>query len=592
MNAALTQELVTLAQQVAGTPHGQRQSLYQEAADRLRMSLATLHRHLKLVTVGSSRKQREDAGCSALGFNEAQLISAYWQETRRKTGKRLASLKQVLEVMRSNDLVQAAVIDHDTGEWSPLSESAVARALKAYKLHPEQLERPSPKVSLKSAHPNHVWQIDPSLCVLYYLPKERGGALEWIQNDEVYKNKPGNAKKIELCRVWRYVVTDHCSGLIHVHYVPGAESGQNLVDAFITACQKSEHPSDPFHGLPRIVMVDPGSANTGAVFKNLCRLLDVEVWVNQPHQPWAKGQVEKANDIVECNFESRLRFLKNPIRSIDELNAAAGVWERWFNAHETHRRHGQTRYAVWQRITNDQLRLAPAAELMREVATSAPETRKITPQLTVNWRGREFDVREVPGVMVGEQLQLVRNPWRDTDTAQVLYKDADGHDVLLVVTAIARDDFGFRDTAALIGDEFKAHKDTLADTHRKQLEQLVTQTTHADDAKIARKQKVVPFGGDINPMKPMTDAPLPDYLPKRGTEHQLTFPTIEAATLSLFDAAKSLAAMLGDGWMGEQHYKWLMQRFPDGVKEDALPGIAAQLRGGAVALRSVKGGEL
>lgn len=590
MNAALTQELVALAQQAAATQHGHRQGLYQEAAARLGMSLATLHRQLKLVTVGAGRKQRADAGSSALGFNEAQLISAYWQETRRKTGKRLASLKQVLEDLRSNGLVGAAVIDHDTGEWMPLSESTVARALKAYKLHPDQLERPAPKVSLKSAHPNHVWQIDPSLCVLYYLPKDAGAALQWISNDEVYKNKPGNAKKIELQRVWRYVVTDHCSGLIHVHYVPGAESGQNLVDAFITACQKSDHPSDPFHGLPRIVMVDPGSANTGAIFQNLCRQLGVEVWVNQPHQPWAKGQVEKANDIVECHFESRLRFLKQPITSIAELNDAAGAWERWFNAHETHRRHGQTRYAMWQRITNEQLRLAPPAELMRAIATSAPETRKITPQLTVNWRSQEFDVRDIPGVMVGEQLQLVRNPWRDADTAQVLYKDADGRDVLQVVTAIEKDEFGFRDTAALIGDEFKAHKDTVADTHRKQLEQLVTQTTSADDAKLARKQKVVPFGGNIDPMKPMTDVPLPDYLPKRGTEHQLTLPTIETATLNLVDAARALSVQMGSDWK-PAHYQWLEQRYPDGVKEDAIPGIAQQLRGGATTLRAVKGGD-
>src|SRR5690606_12990826 len=152
-------------------------------------------------------------------------------------------------------------VDLDTGEFTPLCTESIGRALRRYGVHPDQLSQPTPKSHLRSEHPNHVWQIDPSLCVLYYLPTQAGECLQVMDEAKFYKNKPANFRRIEKERVWRYVITDHTSGVIYVQYVLGAESGRNLVDAFIGAAQK-RGPADPFHGIPRAVMVDPGSANT------------------------------------------------------------------------------------------------------------------------------------------------------------------------------------------------------------------------------------------------------------------------------------------------------------------------------------------
>src|SRR5690625_6836752 len=93
-------------------------------------------------------------------------------ESCRANGKRLASIENALEVLRSNNMVRAERVDISTGEVLPLSVSAVSRGLTRHGLHPDQLNQPSPKVQMSSRHPNHVWQIDPSLCVLYYLPKK------------------------------------------------------------------------------------------------------------------------------------------------------------------------------------------------------------------------------------------------------------------------------------------------------------------------------------------------------------------------------------------------------------------------------------
>ena len=93
----------------------------------------------------------------------------------------------------------------NTGEIRPYSASSVERALRAENLHPEQLRRPKPVVQLQSLYPNHVWQIDPSLCVLYYLKEndDGGNGLNVMEKERFYKNKPSNVKSIEPQRVWR-----------------------------------------------------------------------------------------------------------------------------------------------------------------------------------------------------------------------------------------------------------------------------------------------------------------------------------------------------------------------------------------------------
>lgn len=580
MNAAITERLVGIAQQSRAMPRGGRSEYYAQVADELGMSVATLHRKLNEVSVRPARKRRNDAGKIVMSFEEAQLVSSVLTESMRRNGKRLMCIQQALETLISNGRISTVRVDKETGEVCRLSVSTVARALRLYKLHPDQLAAPAPVTELQSLHPNHCWQIDPSLCVLYYLKSEADAnrGLRVMDADEFYKNKPKNLARISQERVWRYVVTDHTSGTCYVEYVLGAESGENLANVFIHAIQKrGEH--DPFHGVPFIVMVDPGSANTGAVFKNLCRSLQVHVQVNKPGNPRAKGQVEKTNDLVETKFESGLKFIA--VNSLEELNQAVWRWMRVFNGTSIHSRTGQTRYGVWLQITQGQLRTAPDEATCRELAHSAPENRTVTPKLTISFKGDEYDVSpliESAGLIVGQKVMVVRNPWRP-NAAQIVAVDEDGREVFHVVEKVERNEFGFREGAPVICESYSRHADTSAQRNAKDIEMLVMGADTLAGAALARKGKGLAFNGELDPYKPVTDTVLPAYLPKRGTAMHVPNPTqIEIKPLTHTQAAMQLRPMLGRPVTAEDRAR-LAEWYPQGVLEEQLQEVADRLEG-------------
>lgn len=522
MSAALTERLVTIGQQYRALPRGQKTEYLRQCAGEIGISPATLHRKLNGVIVREQRKQRCDAGTTALSRKDATMISAVLMESMRRNGKRLMCVEQAITTLEANGKINTRVIDMETGEVTRLSPTTISRALRLYKLHPDQLMAPAPVTEMQSLHPNHVWQIDASLCVLYYLRREADAnhGLQVMDAKEFYKNKPRNLAKVEMDRVWRYVVTDHYSDTYYIEYVLGAESGENLANIFIHATQK-RHEHDPFHGVPFMAMLDPGSANTGAVFKNLCRSLQVHVQINRPGNPRAKGQVEKGNDNVERKFESGLKF--RSVDSLAELNAEAWRWMRVFNATATHTRHKRTRYGVWLSINQDQLRIGPDEAICRELAHTAPESRVVTPKMTVSFRGKEFDVSpliESAGLIVGDKVMMVRNPWR-AEAAQVVMTDAEGHEVFHVVEPVLRNEVGFREGSVVIGERYARHADTQAQRNAKDIEMLATGTTSLEDAAAARKGKALAFNGEIDPFLPVTNTVLPAYLPKRGSEINL-----------------------------------------------------------------------
>jgi transposase InsO family protein len=578
MGAVLTEQLVAVAQAARKAGYGGKGAIYDAACRDLGISNATLQRKLKEVAVMTRRKRRSDAGHSALTREEAMVISAALMESTRKQGKRLYSVADAIETLRANGMIRAEYMDTSTGELRPLSESTVHRALRLYGLHPDQLLAPAPVTELASEHPNHVWQIDASLCVLYYLKPSadaRTNGLRVMDHAEFYKNKPKNVARIAADRVWSYEITDHTSDWIYVEYVMGAESGENLCSVLINAMQERGG-ADLLHGVPRILMLDAGSANTAAMTRNLCRSLGIELEVHKVGNARATGQVENSRNIIERKFEPGLKF--QPVASLDELNALAKKWRMHFNATAVHRRHKRTRSQVWMAIRADQLIKAPSIEVCRELAVATPESRKVTPKLRVSFQGREYDVSTVPGVMVGEKVMVTRNPWRD-DAAQVVLVGEDGHEVFHVVSEVQKNEFGFSTDAACIGENYKRHADTPAQTALKQIEQLVTGTDSQAAAEAARKAKALPFGGRLDPYKHIDDATLPTYMPRRGTAHDLVAPQVELPRLSHVEAAKQLKPRVvaaGGEWK-QEHFKWLVQRYSDGVPQEQLDAIVAEL---------------
>lgn len=592
LSPIIIDRVLLATRQAMALPHGQQRVPYQAAADELGVSYQTLMRWRNEVALVPGRKRRSDSGQITLARSEAEIISAFMQESHRRNGKRLASVELAVTALRANGLIKAEAVDAKTGEISLLSISTISRALRTYGLHPDTLNRAAPAISLSSKHPNHVWQIDASLCVLYYLKRsadQRKNGLQVMEHKDFYKNKPANVAKIENDRVWRYAISDHASGHIYVEYVYGAESGENLCTIFINAMLPRE--GEPMYGVPFVAMLDPGSANTGAVFKNLCKALHVRVQINEVGSPRAKGQVEKAHDQIEKSFESGLKFVA--VQSLDELNAAAAKWRRWFNGTSIHTRHGKTRYAAWMGISPEQLQIPPPLEVLRELAADEPKTRLVNDLLQVSYRGSKFDVSMVPGIQNGGKVLVCRNPWRP-EAAQVVTVDIERNDVYYVIEAVGKDQNGFDENAIPIGERFARHADTPAQTASKSIEKLLMGAETLEEAAAARKGKKLAFDGAVDPWKHMDNAleNAPAYLPRRGTELETAGPgvvanrsldvpaslVIEARSLNLVQLVGRLASAMPGEWSPE-HYQRISNWYPAGAPESEIGAIVDRLKG-------------
>ena len=575
-----TIEVVLAAVRAADTAgHGGKTSIYKEAAQKLGISLSQFHRHRKELTVSDKqRKQRSDAGKTSLTREEALTISGVVMKTlRQQSNRKLGSVEKVIKTLRDNGLIKAERLDPKTGELIQLSVSAIQRALRSYNLHPEQLLKPTAHTTLASKHPNHVWQIDASLCVLYYLKPgtKAGDGLQVMDRKEFYKNKPGNVQRVMADRVWSYEITDHTTGWIYVQYVMGAESGENLCSVLINAMQERGGP-DVLHGVPKVLYMDKGSANTSAMAKNLCKALGIQAIAHAPGNARATGQVENARKLIEEQFEFGLRF--SPVADLDELNALAKRWRSVFNARQKHRRHGLTRTAAWLKIKESQLVKAPSIEVCRDLATTGPVERKVTAGHYghyINLDGKQYDVSHLD-VETGQKLQITRNPWRD-NAAQALMTGDNGYEVQHVLPLITKDEFGFPEEAPVIGESFKAPAESTGQKALKEIDQLMTGTTSVEAAEKAIKNKEIPLGGRFDPFISLDTEQLPEYMPKRGTEHDLKAPKVETPNLSVTQLAKRLSKKFGADWKPE-NFAWLKQRYPEGAQESELDDIEQQLR--------------
>ena len=579
MSAAHTDYLIDVARASAEARHGEKGAIYAAAAKHLSISVAELHRRLNAVTVRPKRKQRADAGTSAMSHDEAMTVAGYVQEHIRRNGKRIKSVDQAVAELRANGRITAGRLNPATGEWKPLTTSAILRALSAYGLHPSQISQPDPVTALESPHPNWCHQVDASLCVIFKMPAENGRRVVEVRGQDAYKNKLREFARIEHLLVQRYLITDHASGALRVFFGLGGESAEGLVDALISAW--IEQPGCPMHGAPSVLMLDQASANRSAMVRNLAHSLDIRLSYTMPGNPRSKGQVEGAHNIFERGFESGLKLVPE-VADISQLQALGDTWVHWYNGTQVHSRHGMTRYEAWQTITASQLRrIDTDAAGLRRLARSDPLHPKVTPYLTVKFEGAEWDVSSVPEVLVGQKLAVCRSGY-DTESALVIRIGDEGRETLHPVPKVRTNALGFREGAARIGEDFKRKPDTPVQTAKKRLELLATGADTLDAAKKSRKANAVPFGGTIDPHQQAKQYEPPAWLPKQGTAMGLTPPSIAAPPLSVAAACKALMARLGPAWPADG-YQELSRRYPGGQVPDAdLDAIEADLRAGKV----------
>ncbi|TCS38499.1 integrase-like protein [Paucimonas lemoignei] len=571
---AIQDYLRALGAALKAAKHGDRAALIERAVADLSLSRASVFRKLGELGFEAERKPRADKGKSGLTQEEGQTIAAYLMAGTRANGKRIVSVEQALADLRANGKIRAENIDPSTGAVSQLSATTVTRKLREWGLHPDQLNRPAPHVEMASLHPNHVWQIDASVCVLFYLPK-RG--LQVMSDKEFYKNKPQNFEKIKNDRVIRYTCTDHTTGAVQVRYYAGAETGLNLADFFIHCIQKKEHAQEPIHGVPFILMDDAGSANTSHLFNNLLDRLNVRHLTHAPGNPRASGSVERAQNLVECHFESRLGVGRQ-IESLDELNELAGTWARWFNGTKQHSRHGHTRYGLWQTIRAEQLRVAPSREICQLLLSTKPETRKVDGNLRISYAlkgqpSRQYSVAHVPNVMVGEKLTVCINPY-SVPAINVIEKGADGAEIFFECQPLEVNEYGYTEAAVIIGEGYKSTAATPADTGRKEATKEAYGVSTIEEAEAKRRAKARPFE-DVDAVSYLKEETVATYTSRKGTDMDVASPRLEEKPMTHTKAAMELVRRGLE--MSPERHRLLKQWYPDGVPESELDALQARM---------------
>lgn len=549
------------AERLESCAHSGKKALVAEACAELGgISPATFYRWAEPHLV-SGRKRRSDAGALALTREEAEIVSAALMEGFRQNNRKVIAVKRMVEDLRANGKIMAGRVDTETGEISELSDSSIHRALRHYNLHPEQLRRPTPHVPLSSPYPNHTWQVDASVCLIFYLP---GGGTEIVELDQAvhYKNKPENEKAIELFRVIRYVVHDHCSGVDRWRYYPHAETGEHTVRFLAWAMAPKNNSSDPFHGRPEFLMFDPGATSSGLV-KRFCRRLEITPIVNKRRNPRAKGGVEKGNHLVELVFEGPLKFQRHTIRNFDDLNKLAQMYQLHWNATAKHSRHGMSRFGKWVTIPADKLVVTPDEAVLLSLATEEPIRRTVTGDLAVSFKGRTWFVGDVPGIQVKGHVFVHWHPFL-AETAMAVVEDEDGREHHHALPEITYDANGFPSNAREIGKEFHGQKDTVLETNRKHVARIASGAGGVEEDEKARAAKgYVPFGGEIDTFKTARETPLPAWLPKRGTALEVDPVIVHEIPYTFAEAAMQVRAALGDAY-GAEHVGWLRRSFGDG----------------------------
>lgn len=595
-------------------PHRERGAYIGRQAEMLGVSASTLYRRLeKQAAWSSGRKTRADCGASRVSLDEATTIAALKRETMRQNGKRLMSTQLAAQLAREGGLNVAA------------STSSVDRVLRQRGLTAERIDRPTPAIEQRSLHPNHVMMVDPSLCLVYYVR----GKQSVIDEREFYKNKLDKIAEIK-DKVWRYVAADHYSNtIIFRYYAARGENQQSLFEFLMYAW--AQQPERTAHGVPMILMMDAGSANTARAIENLCKSLSVELIINEPGNPRAKGGVEKAQDMIERNFESLLRL--QAFDGVEALNAHAHQWQELFNCNmlpgldlrlmRQGLREKAVRTDLWLTIKPEQLRACPPVALCAYLMQGATQTRTVDGRMRITYQhpARKekliYDLRGVSAIQPRDKVEVLPIAYGTAGEVIVRVRDYKGEIVEHVIAPIM--DWtaaGFRESSPIIGQEYKALPKTDMERATEALERAAYgidadgQVRDRDAIADARKRRERPFAhlNEGNGLRPFDTLHGHDHrlnIPRRSTALEVDLPQVIGAiersnedakrasgyahgtanqyhgaaehVYTVVQAAQLLRDRAGEAWDGGWFTR-LADAYPQGVPESQLDNALAMLK--------------
>lgn len=566
-DVAQTMYLARLSERLQAAGHGMRGELLAEASTWLGCSVQTVYARLKDTgLVRSGRKLRSDKGDSLVSRDEVIAVAGLMAATWRANGKELLSVGDAIDMAVANGLLHTRI-----------SDERMLRLMRIHGCHPTQLQQASPHVTMRSLHPNHVWQLDASICVLYRL---KNGRTSVMDQRKFNARKPRDLAAILNERILRYAVTDHASGAVYARYYQASGEDQHTLFDFLMAAFTARA-DNQMHGVPWLLVWDAGSANQAHAIQTLLTSLAIRHWAHVPGNPRAKGQVECTHNVIERKFEGRLAFVRT--ESVEQLNGRLDLWLTDFNGNAKHSRHGHSRWGVWQTIKQEQLRLAPAIELCRELLYSKPVERKVSGNLTISYtcKGHEpaqYSVAAVAGVRAGEQVTVMVNPYRAPNIF-VVGVDDQGATRYTECLPEALDTFGFPMASPIFGESYKSMADTDIDTTRKEVFQAAYGESDRNDAATARAKGRVAFDGKVDPFKDVAEraAKVPSFMQRRGTALDLPLTAqVDLKPLSHVQALMELNARL-DRPMLPAEAAFVRSAYPEGVPETELDALQARI---------------
>lgn len=558
--------------------NGDRGRIVARLAETLNRSLNTTYQYLKKYGGWESgKKPRKGKGETCVPEALCRKIAGLVICGDRANGKRPMCIKDAVKRWEANG---EGIADPETGEVTMPSVETISRAMRRYGCHPDQLRVASPSVRMRTEYPNRLWQADASVCVLYRI---RGTGNIGLMKEESYnEKKPENLIKIRNTRIVRYIVVDHCSGNFYLRYEQAAgEDAKGFLDTLIDAIT-DRGPQDVMHGVPEILYTDPGPGPASSLVTGFCGQMGITPAQHVPGRARATGSVEKCQDIVECKFESRLRFLEVP--DVAQLQVLADRWRRYFCATAIHTRTKKTRNDVWLSIPAEKLRTAEA-DVMHSIAAWGEVRCQVKDDFTISadtrthYGVRRYDLRELGyhGLQVRDSVSVRLNPYKAPSIIAVIEKP-DGEKVSFEVPPMQFDGAGFDLGAPAFGEGFKAMPKTRAEKNLEAIKKEAYGVQSVEEAdKMRRAGKPAYAGIDI--MADVKEAPT--YLKKAGTPLQVEEQKADVPPMKRLSFALMMRRDHPDVWRDEntdECAEWLRTRYPDIVPGNEIEAVVERMR--------------
>jgi len=187
----------------------------------------------------------------------------------------------------------------------------------------------------------------------------------------------------------------------------------------------------------------------------------------------------------------------------------------------------------------------------------------------------DYSVVDVPGVRVGDAVEICVNPYR-APNIDVLLRDASGRLTHYECEPLQKDAAGFIVGSPVIGESFRSAPDTSTEREKKNLLKLAYGTDTLKEAEAKRDARVPAFGG----------LDTTSYLEAQTRAHFMRRPGVdldlpdrarpEPVTLSATAAAVRLVKLLDRALTDEERTR-IDALYPNGVPEEALADLAARV---------------